>query len=81
MSLSKRTSMLFGKNNPIVSSAPTSSPLKESTGNIDDDGIQLKTEWKRKGDRVNFFTKEASNADFFDLVYYHYKDYIKFISF
>ena len=30
--------------------------------------IQLKTEWKRKGDRVNFFTKEAANSDFFDLV-------------
>ena len=30
--------------------------------------IQYKTEWKRKGDRVNFFTLEAVNTDFFDLV-------------
>ena len=43
---------------------------EESSANTegDDSQIQLKTEWKRKGDRVNFFTKEAANSDFFDLV-------------
>ena len=43
---------------------------EESSPNTegDDSQIQLKTEWKRKGDRVNFFTKEAANSDFFDLV-------------
>ena len=34
----------------------------------EENAITLKTEWKRKGERVDFFTQGASNADFFDLV-------------
>jgi len=34
----------------------------------EDEGLVLKTSWKRKEDRVNFFAKEATEADFFDLV-------------
>ena len=50
-------------------SEATQHPTAESDLDEDEDtSIQLKTEWKRKGDRVNFFTKEAANTDFFDLV-------------
>merc|ERR1712063_37070 len=50
-------------------SEATQHPTAESDLDEDEDtSIQLKTEWKRKGDRVNFFTKEAANTDFFDLL-------------
>lgn len=48
---------------PIISTQEEQQNVQEG-----DETIQLKTEWKRKGDRVNFFTKEATSADFFDLV-------------
>ena len=47
---------------------PVIGTLEDGDHTEDDNAITLKTEWKRKGERVNFFTKEASNADFFDLV-------------
>ena len=44
---------------------------EERLEEAEDSAILVKTEWKRKGDRVNFFTKEAANTDFFDLVGSH----------
>jgi hypothetical protein len=32
------------------------------------DGPVLKTSWKRRENRVDFFAKEASNSDMFELV-------------
>lgn len=33
-----------------------------------EDSIHIKSQWQRKGERVNFFTRDVSNTDFFDLV-------------
>ena len=61
--------MAFIKQNSLSSSLSKERTSTDPASPRDSDqDIQLKTEWKRKGDRVNFFTKEAANADFFDLV-------------